>query len=124
MAKPRGSGKGPSYRYTIRLDEETARYYRARASDCGVTMSELLRQLLMHGVITETVVEIETRLKATVAEMNRANALGSGAMPENLLRSVYLTEELLKAIVHARDIQELYRAQDRVTARLADEKMR
>ena len=108
----RNTGKGPSDRFNIRLDEATADFYRRKANEGGITISEYLRQILVQGVVAENVVEIDARLRGVIAQIN---ALG---IPLEVTLSIFTSEQLLTAIVEARDIQELYAAQDRAKARL------
>ncbi len=115
MPRLKGTGKGPSERMNIRLDEETAGFYRSKANEHGISVSEFLRQMLVQGVIAENIQEIEERLRESVAEIRCAQ---SGAIPEELLLSLFTSEALLTAIVEARDPQQLYEAQDRAKVRL------
>ncbi len=119
MPRLKGTGRGPSERMNIRLDEETAGFYRSKANEHGISVSEFLRQMLVQGVIAENVQEIEERLRGAVAEIRSAQAPASGAqLPEELLLSLFTSEALLTAIVEARDPRQLYEAQDRAKARL------
>lgn len=119
MPRARSPGKGASDRFNIRLDPETAAYYRKRANENGISVAEYLRQLLVQGVIAENVQEIELRLKAAVAQINATSAsAGQAQIPEELAFSILLSEQLLIAIVEARDIQQIYAAQDRVKGKL------
>lgn len=114
-----GKGKGASERINIRLDRETMHFYRVRAHQHGVSVSEYLRQTLVQGVIAENVQEIEERLRRVVAEINAAGAAGSTVqVPDDLLLAVFASEAMLAAIVEARDVQALYDAQERARAKL------
>ncbi|WP_338927638.1 hypothetical protein IHE33_15380 (plasmid) [Mycetohabitans endofungorum] len=119
MPRQKGSGKGPTTRFNIRLDEHTGAYYRSKANEHGVSVSEYLRQMLVQGVIAENVSEIEQRLQQTVAQINAASMGGMGCTSDDeMLLSVFTCEALLTAIVEARDPQELYSAQDAARAKL------
>lgn len=119
MPRPKGTGKGPSNVVTIRLDPDVAAHYRSRANEHGIGISEYLRQLLVQGVITENVIEIDARFKSVIAQMQSAGgARPGGDMSAEALLALYTSEELLKAIVEARDPQQLYQAQERARARL------
>lgn len=123
MGRLKGTGKGYTYRTQIRFDEATDAYYRRRANEHGVSLSEYLRQILVQGVIAENVQEIELRLQAACAKMAEifGNARMKTSTDENLKLAAYTSEELLKAIVEARDPQELYAAQDRAKRRVQRE---
>lgn len=119
MARNKGGGKGPSDRFNIRLDEDTARFYRSKANEHGIAISEFLRQTLVQGIIAENVHDIEHRLMRVASEIQSGGQGGFGnSVPDELLLSVFTNEALLQAIVEARDPQQLYEAQDRAKARL------
>ena len=75
MPRPKGIGKGPTQQFSVRLDKETAAFYRKQANVHGMNIAEFFRYLLVQGVIAENVREIETRLQHPVDEM-RARAPG------------------------------------------------
>jgi len=119
MPRTKGTGKGPSERFNIRLDGGTAGFYRTKANEHGISISEYLRQTLVQGVIAENVQEIEQRLKRVVDEFRASwNAGGQVAIPDELLLSVFTAEAMLTAIVEAKDTQTLYEAQDKAKAKL------
>lgn len=119
MPRKKGTGKGPTLRCNIRLDEHTSAYYRTKANEHGISLSEYLRQMLVQGVIAENVNEIEQRLKRTIAEINAAaRSSQNGGAHDEMLLSVFTCEALLTAIVEARNPQELYSAQDVARAKL------
>jgi len=119
MPRPKGSGKGQTGRFNVRLDEDTAAFYRTKANEAGISMSEFLRQTLVQGIIAENALEFESRLKDIVAEL-RTNGSGNvqALILEEMQMSQYTCEALLTAIVEARDIQQLYQAQDKAKARI------
>lgn len=126
MPRKAGTGKGATGRFNIRLDDDTAAFFRTKANEHGLSASEYLRQTLVKGVIAENVAEIEERLKGLIDEI-RAKAAPSqtsagAAIPGHVILSIYTCEELLKAIVEARDPSQLYEAQDRAKARLKRDK--
>lgn len=107
----------------LRLDKDTAAYYSKRAKERGTTLSEFLRNMIVQGLIAETAHEIEQRMRGMIAEMHGAGGGSSAAaLPENVLLSIYTTEQLLTKIVEARNMQDLYEAQDRARARIKREK--
>lgn len=107
----------------FRLDEDTALYYRKRAKEDGKTLSEFLRGMLVQGMIAESALDIEQRMRALITEMHAKNGASVHTqIPENVLQSIYTSEFLLTAIVEAKDIQQLYAAQDKATARIKKER--
>lgn len=121
MPRPRGFGKGESGRANVRLDPDTLDFYKRRANEHGVSLSEYLRQLLTQGVTYETVSGIEARLhqagEEIAAKLSRAQAAHS--MPILLQRALLETHAMLTKIVEAQDIQALYDAQQIAKAKLA-----
>lgn len=119
MPRLKGTGKGPADRFNIRLDEATAGFYRTKANEHGISISEYLRQMLVQGVIAENVHEIELRLRRVVDEIRVNEQAGrQQQIPDDLLLSVFTSESMLASIVEARDVQKLYEAQDKAKARL------
>ena len=121
MPRPRGFGKGETGRANIRLDPNTLDFYKARANEHGVSLSEYLRQLLTQGVTTETISSIEARLSHAgdeiAAKVSHAQAVRS--MPILLQRALLETHAMLTKIVEAQDIQALYDSQEIAKAKLA-----
>lgn len=119
MPRAKGTGKGPTERFNIRLDGDTASFYRTKANEHGISISEYLRQTLVQGVIAENVQDIEQRLRRLLDEI-RTGGQGGGKVdiPEELLLSVFTAEHMLAAIVEAKDVQQLYDAQDKAKAKL------
>lgn len=121
MPRPRGFGKGETGRANIRLDPDTLDFYKRRANEHGVSLSEYLRQLLTQGVTNETVSSIETRLHQAgdeiAAKISRTQAAHN--MPLLLQRDLLETHAMLTKIVEAQDIQALYDAQEIAKAKLA-----
>lgn len=106
-------------RFNIRLDEETANFYRLRAQHHRMNISEYLRRLLIHGVITENVHEIETRLRSLITEagLNHGSSSQGGLTDEERF-SLYFCEEVLSKIVEDKSVQRLYEVRDNVKKRL------
>ncbi len=117
MPRLRGTGKGVADRFTVRLDAEIAAYYRTKSNENGISISEYLRQTLVQGVIAENVQEIERRLQQLISKIN-GNSNSPASIPDNIALSILTSEEMLRAIIEQRDIQQLYAAQDRAKARL------
>jgi hypothetical protein len=106
-------------RFNIRLDEDAAHFYRSQARAHKMSVPELLRQMLVQGVIAETVHEIETCLKYTVADIRASTHQASlTVMPESARLSLFTSEALLTTIVESRNPQQLYEAQNIARAKL------
>ncbi len=119
MPRLKGTGKGPSARINIRLDEDVLAFYKRKANEHGVSTSEYLGRLLVQGVIAENVQEIEARLRGVMMEMQHVDGARSNMqLPDEVLLSVFAAENMLAAIVEAKDVQELYKAQDKAKAKL------
>lgn len=119
MPRPKGTGKGPTDRFNIRLDEDTASFYRTKANEHGISISEYLRQMLVQGVIAENVNEIELRFRRVIDEIRvDGKPGGKEQITDDLLLSVFTSESMLASIVEARDVQKLYEAQDNAKAKL------
>ena len=120
MPRQKGTGKGSTERINIRLDEETAAFYRTKANEHGVSISEFLRQTLVQGIIAESIQEIEQRLKRAVEEINtKSQNQSKSTLPDKILLSILSSEALLSAIVQSKDIQQLYAAQDSAKQKLS-----
>lgn len=123
MPKLKGSGKGPSPVTPIRLPEEEREFYKRKAQEAGLSLSAYLSQLLVKGVIAENVMDIEERLRQLIHEITPNSPVGGGPqLPDNALLSLFTCENLLTAIVEARDPQQLYAAQDKAKAKLKRER--
>jgi plasmid stability protein len=121
MPRARGFGKGETARTNIRLDPDTLAFYKKRANENGVSLSEYLRQLLTQGVTTETVASIEARLSQAGHEIAAkvSHAQAAHSMPILLQRALLETHAMLVKIIEAQDIQALYDAQEIAKAKLA-----
>jgi hypothetical protein len=119
MPRQKGTGKGATERFNIRLDPAEASFYRTKANEHGISMSEFLRRTLVQGIIAENVQDIETRMRSVLSEVNPTKeTVTQGPIPTHVIQSIFTSEALLTAIVEARDIQQLYQAQDKAKARL------
>ena len=121
MPRPRGFGKGETARANVRLDPDTLAFYKTRANEHGISLSEYLRQLLTQGVTTETVSSIEARLNEVGNEIAAkvSHVQAAHSMPILLQRALLETHAMLTKIVEAQDIQALYDAQEIAKAKLA-----
>ena len=107
----------------LRLDRDTAAYYSKRAKERGTTLSDFLRNMIVQGMIAETALDVEQRMREMIGELQvRAGGGGTAQLPENALLSIYTTEQLLTKIVEQRNVQDLYDAQDKARAKLKREK--
>ena len=119
MAWPKGQGKGETDRFNIRLDKDTAGFYRRKAKEAGLTVSDYLRKTLHEGVIAENIHEAEERIRALFAEARAVTTpAAGGGVSDDLQLAVYTCEAMLIAIVEARDTQALYDAQNAARAKL------
>lgn len=121
MPRSSGFGKGETARANVRLDPDTLAFYKKRANEHGVSLSEHLRQILMQGVITQTVLAIESRLKQAGDEFAAkvSGVQGLNSMPIPLQRALLETHAMLTKIIEAQDIRALYEAQEIAKIRLA-----
>lgn len=108
--------KGESQRITLRFEPEELAYYGSRAREHGISTSAFIRQTLHAGMIAESAIDIEERMTALSQKFN-TNAPTS-AIPDRLLLSILISENLLTKIVESRDPQELYAAQDKAKRQL------
>lgn len=115
MAWIKGQGKGETNRVHIRLDTTTAAFYRRKAIEAGVSLSEFLRHTLHEGVIAENIHEVEARLQALIATIPTTVR----SIPDDIALSLLTSEAMLTAIVTAQNIQVLYKAQDAAKAKMA-----
>lgn len=123
MPKPTKDTADGSKFVGLRLDRDTAAYYSKRAKERGTTLSDFLRNMIVQGMIAETALDVEQRMRDMIGELQvRAGGGGTAQLPENALLSIYTTEQLLTKIVEQRNVQDLYDAQDKARAKLKREK--
>ena len=119
MAKQKTSVAADVQIVTMRLDKDTALYYRRRAQERGMSLSDFLRNMIVQGMIAENALDIEQRMRAMIGEMQiQTSGDGQACLPDSVLLSLFTSEALLTAIVEARNVQDLYAAQDRAKAKL------
>lgn len=127
MPRSSHAGKGKSDRITLRFDKPTNEFYRRKANEAGVSVSEYCRQVLAQGVMNDNVVQLEKRLTALLAlfpdpaKINGSHAggtpNGSGLiLPAELVRATFFSREVLKAIAAKQNQQIFYDAQDAAEA--------
>jgi uncharacterized protein (DUF1778 family) len=123
MPKIRRENTDAPERITIRLDKDAALYYRKRAKENGKSVSEFLREAIVHGMVAENVLDAEQRMQSILVEMsNLFHVAQKSTVPDSLILSTYTCESILTKIVEVRNIQELYEAQDNAKERLKKEK--
>jgi hypothetical protein len=119
MAWNKAQGKGETERFNIRLDRDTGAFYRRKANQAGVSISEFLRKTLYEGVIAENIQDAEERMQALIATIPaNFNANGTG-FSDDLALSILTCEAMLSAIVKAQSIQAFYDAQNAAKEKLA-----
>lgn len=118
MSSIKKFNKETAERFNIRLDEETAAFLRKKAGESKRTISEYLRQTIIQGVISSNVEEIELRLQQTVGTIQTNLDVQKRELPDEVILSIFTCEALLTAIVEARDVQQLYEAQNKAKSRL------
>lgn len=110
MPRPKGAGKGATEVIGLRLEKEVVAYYRTKANEAGLSLSQFLKQTLMAGLAAESFEKIEERLNGIASNIN-ATVKGKSTLPEEAWKSMFLTEALVTRIVESRNPQDLYDAQ-------------
>jgi hypothetical protein len=116
MPKIKGVGSLSTGRVGLRLDSETRQFYEIKARAANLSLSEYLRQALMRAQYIESIEDADLALRQQISRLTQISA--AGGFRESDRSSLFLVEELLKAIVTDRDVQALYRAQDKVVQRM------
>jgi len=110
-------------RITVRLDTETTLYYRKRAKENGVTLSEFLRRLIVNGMLSDTAIQSEKNMYAMLREMREISEVNPQAtLPDSLLLSIFFCEHILAEIMGGKSIQSVYDAQNKAKERLFKER--
>ncbi|WP_186072308.1 plasmid mobilization protein [Burkholderia gladioli] len=122
MPRLKTPGKGASKPISFKLDPESERFYRRKAQESGLSLSDYIRKQLAQGVITENVSLIEQRLKGLI-DLLAGQASAAGAqenarpmLPAELVRAMFFSREVLKAIAAKQNQQIFYDAQDAAEA--------
>ena len=118
MPRRKGNGKGESTLVAFRLEPQIKAFYAARANENGKDLSSYLRELLTNGIVAENVMEIESRLRALIDDIGNGGSPSPPAIPDYLASAILLIEQLISDIVHDRDPQALFAAQDNVKRKL------
>ncbi|WP_186038968.1 hypothetical protein, partial [Burkholderia gladioli] len=101
---------------SFKLDPESERFYRRKAQESGLSLSDYIRKQLAQGVITENVSLIEQRLKGLIdllaGQASAAGAQGNARpmLPAELVRAMFFSREVLKAIAAKQNQQIFYDA--------------
>jgi hypothetical protein len=96
-----------------------AAFYRRRANQSGISISEFLRKTLYEGVIAENVQDAEARMQALIATIPANACAAKDGLSDDLALSLLTCEAMLSAIVQAQSIQVFYSSQDAAKAKLA-----
>ncbi|QKM57673.1 hypothetical protein [Burkholderia glumae] len=118
--------KGGSKFVGFKLDEVSDRFYRRKAQEAGLTLSDYIRKLLMQGVVNDNIQSLEQRIQALTAHLH-ANPVAAAPPGDTVsantevVTAIFLCREILSATMHDRDPQSLYKAQER--ARVNAEKV-
>ncbi|MGN4069689.1 plasmid mobilization protein [Burkholderia gladioli] len=118
MPRLKTPGKGASKPISFKLDPESERFYRRKAQESGLSLSDYIRKQLAQGVITENVSLIEQRLRGLIdllaGQASAAGAQGNAGtmLPAEIVRATFFSREVLKAIAAKQNQQIFYDAQD------------
>ncbi|WP_186019495.1 hypothetical protein [Burkholderia gladioli] len=118
MPRLKTPGKGASKPISFKLDPESERFYRRKAQESGVSLSDYIRKQLAQGVITENVSLIEQRLRGLIdllaGQASAAGAQGHArtTLPAEIVRATFFSQEVLKAIASTQNQQTYYAAQE------------
>ncbi|WP_186159543.1 plasmid mobilization protein [Burkholderia gladioli] len=118
MPRLKTPGKGASKPISFKLDPESERFYRRKAQESGLSLSDYIRKQLAQGVITENVSLIEQRLKGLIDLLaGQASAAGGPGnsrtmLPAEIVRATFFSQEVLKAIASNHNKQTYYAAQE------------
>ncbi|MBJ9711896.1 hypothetical protein MMZ06_27770 [Burkholderia gladioli] len=118
MPRLKTPGKGASKPISFKLDPESERFYRRKAQESGLSLSDYIRKQLAQGVITENVSLIEQRLRGLIDLLaGQASAAGAQVnartmLPAEIVRATFFSQEVLKAIASNQNKQTYYAAQE------------
>lgn len=111
MPRARNIGKGESVVIALRLEKEVAAFYRNKANEGGLNLSQFLKQTLMVGITADSLQRIEERLEGIASTIKEPTSPTGVTLPEEAWKSLFLTEALVTRIVESRNPQDLYEAQ-------------
>jgi hypothetical protein len=141
MPRLKAPGKRARNPWSIKADPVTDAFYRAKAHEAGLSLSEYVRRYLAQGVLNDNVVQLEQRVLALMASVQdlvaqvTATQAKPSLQPENprpqnggrlnrvqhaQLEAVFIAAEILQKIAHDRDPQSRDRAQDQARAKIRE----
>ncbi len=131
MPKIKRIRKKDDNRVTFRLDEDTRQFYKAEAESRNIDLSEYIRQSVMRGLISDNAEKIQENFiyitskfleefidTASKVQENGKNV--QAAIPDEVIRSIFTIEEILKKLVLSENIQAYYKVKDNAQARLEE----
>lgn len=124
MPRLKTPGKGAPKPISFKLDPESDRFYRRKAQENGLSLSDYLRKLLLQGVVNENVSIIEQRLKGLISQLSGSSPTAQGSpaaaaafgVPVDVVRAIFFNREVLTSIISDRNIQLYHQAQDKAEA--------
>ena len=105
---------------TIRFDEETRQFYSAEARSHKLDLSEYIRQQIMRGVISDSAEKIQKNFIYTASKLQENWGNTQAAIPDEVVLSIFIIEEILKKLVLNENIQAYYKVKDSAQARLEE----
>ncbi|WP_017923216.1 hypothetical protein [Burkholderia glumae] len=141
MPRLKAPGKRARNPWSIKADPVTDAFYRAKAHEAGLSLSEYVRRYLAQGVLNDNVVQLEQRVLALMAAVQELVAQVSAppakhstpqedARPPSGIRlnkvqqaqleAVFTSAEILGTIAHDRSPQVRDRAQDAARAKIRE----
>ncbi|ALK35201.1 hypothetical protein [Burkholderia plantarii] len=142
MPRLKAPGKRALSPWSIKADPVTDAFYRAKAHEAGLSLSEYVRRYLAQGVLNDNVVQLEQRILALMAAVQELVAQVAATPPprpaspapdrtqpggirlnkvqDAQLEAVFTGNEILCAIAHDRDPQMRNRAQDMARAKIRE----
>ena len=104
---------------SIRFEKELRQFLRQRANAAGLSLAEFIRQTILAGMTAESLQKVQTQLESIADRVASPSASATGlAMPDEVLKSVFLSEALLTTIVETRSPDDFYAAQETANRRL------
>lgn len=104
---------------SIRFEKDLRQFIRQRANAAGLSQAEFLRQTLVAGMTAESLQKIIAQLESMTDRNDAPSARpGTTAIPDEVLKSVFLSEALLTTIVESRSPDDFYAAQETANKRL------
>jgi len=111
MPRAKMSNKGESEVVALRMEKDVAAFFRTKANEGGLSLSQFLKQTLMAGIMADSLQQIEKRFEEMASTVKEPASAHSAALPVEVWRSLFLTEALVSRIVESRNPQDFYEAQ-------------